>query len=61
MPRAITPTSLHRGPTKLHAMSVEVAVAISTEAASGLGAPNARGRAASLAPNAKALENAFEA
>jgi hypothetical protein len=60
MPRATTQTSLHLGLTTSRARSVGVAVAISTVTASGLNVPNARGRAALLAPNAGALGNAFK-
>src|SRR5262245_46083732 len=48
------------GLTTSHAMSVGVATAISTGTASGLNVPNARGRAALLAPRAGAPGNAFE-
>ena len=60
MPRAIIPTSLRQGLTTSDAMSVGVAVGISTATTSGLNVPNARGRAALLVPRVRAPANAFK-
>ena len=59
MPRVTTPISMRQGLTTSHAMRVGVAVAISIETATGLNVPNAQGRAALLAPRAKAPGNDF--
>ena len=60
MPQVTIPISMRQGLTTSHAMSVGVAVAISTGMASGLNVPNALGRAVLLALHAGAPGNAFK-
>src|SRR5262245_9019420 len=60
MLRAIIPTSLRLGLTKSGATSVEVVVAITITATSGLNAPNVWARAALLAPDAGEPESSFK-